>query len=101
VDAAPIAPGGAQALINNDVIAVANVKLVDVAAIATNEGAALTAARDWLTEKLALPRYDWLREAYEERPDPEGERWQQAREAAEAERVRSERPTERQTARAA
>ena len=50
MDAAPIAPGGAQALINNDVIAVANFKLVDIAAIATNEQVVPAAPVDGFAE---------------------------------------------------
>jgi len=71
------------------------------AAIATTHSEALVDARDWLTDKLALPRYHWLHESYEERPDPVGTRWQQAREAAAAELACSEPPRAQQTARAA
>ena len=72
-----------------------------LAALASNEGAALAAARDWLADKLALPRYHWLHEAHEERPDPVSERWQQAREAVAAELACSEEPRAQLTARAA
>ena len=37
MDAAPVAPGGAEALINNDVIAVADIELIDVTTITTHQ----------------------------------------------------------------
>lgn len=53
-----------------------------LAALSSNDGQTLTAARDWLGEKLARPRYDWLREPHAARPDPIGELWELARAAA-------------------
>jgi hypothetical protein len=53
-------------------------------AVVTGESPALAEARAWLIQKLALKQYQWLGEAYAERPDPVGELWQQAKAAAEA-----------------
>jgi hypothetical protein len=53
-------------------------------ALVTGESPALAEARAWLIQKLALKQYQWLGEAYAERPDPVGELWQQAKAAAEA-----------------
>lgn len=53
-------------------------------ALVTGHSAVLAEAREWLIQKLALPQYRWLAEEYEERPDPVGELWQQAKAAAEA-----------------
>ena len=50
MDAAPVAPGGAQALINNDVIAVADIELIDVAAIATHQEIIAAAPVEGFTE---------------------------------------------------
>ena len=50
MDAAPVAPGGAQALINNDVIAVADIELIGVAAIATHQEIIAAAPVEGFTE---------------------------------------------------
>ena len=50
MDAAPVAPGGAQALINNDVIVVADIELIGVATITTHQEIIAAAPVEGFTE---------------------------------------------------